>query len=90
MERRRRLTAATPIAAQPAPLNSVETKNCQGAVALAQPRTRTAKKIAPAFVVIGMPERGWSVGRLTTTTAPMTKCAVTAVEISATGQPLFC
>ena len=83
------LTAAAPIAAQLAPLNSVATKSCQGAVALAQPTTPTAKKIEPAFVAAGTPKRIWSVGKLATTTAPMTKCVVTAVEIKATGQPLF-
>jgi hypothetical protein len=51
------LTGAAPIAAQPAPLKSVATKSCQGAVALAQPRMPTAKEIAPAFVATGTPKR---------------------------------
>lgn len=51
------LTGAAPIAAQPASLKSVETKSCQGAVALDQPRMPTAKEIAPAFVATGTPKR---------------------------------
>src|SRR6516162_560015 len=51
------LTAAPPIAAQPAPLSSVTTKSCQGAAAHAQPKTPTAKSTAPTLVVLGMPKR---------------------------------
>jgi hypothetical protein len=78
------------IAAQPAPLSSVATKSCQSAAALAQPRTPTAKKIAPAFAILGIPKRAWIVGRLATTTAPTTKWVVTAIEIRAAAQPLLC
>jgi len=51
------LTAAAPIAAQPAPLSSVAIKSCQGAVALAQAKTPTANRTAPALVTSATPKR---------------------------------
>src|SRR5436190_23549806 len=51
------LTAAALIAPQPAPLNTLATKSCQGAAAVAQPRTPVARQSAPAFVTVAAPKR---------------------------------
>src|SRR5438874_2292796 len=49
------LTAAPPVAAQPAPLNKVAAKSCQGAAATAQPSTPRPVASAAALVTVAMP-----------------------------------
>ncbi len=51
------LTAAAPIATQPAPLKSVAAKSCQGCAATAQPQIPSASAMAPALVTAGRPKR---------------------------------
>jgi len=51
------LIAAALIAPQPATLNTLATKSCQGAVEVAQPRTPAARQSAPAFVTATAPKR---------------------------------
>jgi|SRR6476469_3830076 hypothetical protein len=82
------LTAAALVAAQPAPLSASAGSSCHGSAATAQPATPTASASAPALVVAATPKRRCSAGRLATATAPIRKCTVTAVETSASGQPV--
>ena len=81
------LTAAAPMAAQPAPLKQVAAKSCQGSCAAAQPVTPAPSESAPALVTAATPKRRYSFGRLATTMAPIRKWAVTDVDTSASDHP---
>ena len=81
------LIAAAPSDTQPAPLNIVARKSCQGSRAAAQPTTPTERIAAPPIVVAGRPNALCSRGRFATMIAPVRKCSVTAVETRVTDQP---
>src|SRR5687768_993899 len=82
------LMAAALIAPQPAPLSAVAANSCQGIVAVAQPRMPTAIESAAALLTPAAPKRRCNAGSRAPTTAPTRKCTVTAVDTSASGQPL--
>jgi hypothetical protein len=55
-------------------------------MALAQPKMPSVMSTAPAFVTRAIPKRRWIAGRLAAASAPIRKCAVTAIETRASGQ----
>src|SRR6478609_4854525 len=81
------LTAAAPMAAQPAPLRTVAARSCQGSCATAQAVAQEPSASAPALVTPDTPKWRYSFGRLATTIAPIRKWAVTAVDTSANDHP---